>query len=405
MLYRTCLFAVAVIAALGLAVSASAQITHSLPMTGQWFQNRGPLVDIPINGGPQLCFGGNNVMTGCINLFRPATGGIKDATGIQSLMITAGTSASDPADFTMPTNAFTQMLPPQHTHVSIIPTVVQLDTQFQLIGPPLETAGPNVDRIFEENAWAVQGHTGRLGLSFAWCPGVGGPLCPDPRPTVNGNTGPENGLVRYSNPGGNAFGGTMAMLTNTPPGNGAIWVVVGTAGGPMNTPLLLRQNFSGMGRQHPGAGYAVSDTDMLAAGPIYLGFMTSNQTALQTGLNGPMNGLITFVGGFQFSAPPDNNTNWGFPWTTGNVFVQDIQTNMGAMATTTISASGTDNRTQAGAGTISLVAGGTSHRVGAVTDFKAFDIVTMELPEPGSALLLGLSLSVIGGLYRLRRRF
>jgi hypothetical protein len=124
-----------------------------------------------------------------------------------------------------------------------------------------------------------------------------------------------------------------------------------------------------------------------------------------TGLNGPMNGLITFLGPQVATAPPDNTTNWGFPWTTGNVFVQDIQTNMGAMATTTISVSGTDNRTQAGGGNISLVAGGTSHRVGAITDFKALDIVTMTLPEPGQALLLGLSLSVIGGLYRLRRRF
>jgi hypothetical protein len=257
--------------------------------------------------------------------------------------------------------------------------------------------------VFEKSAWTVQGHTGRLSLSFGWCPGVGGPNCTDPRPTINGNTGPENGLVRYTNPGGNGFGGTMSMLTSTPPGVGAVWVVVGTGGG--GTPLLLRQAFTGVGRQHPGAGYAVTDVDALATGPIFLGFMTSNQTPAQSGVSGPMNGLITALGPQVTTAPADNNTNWGFPWTDGTVFVQDIQTNMGAMATTTLSAMGTDTRTQLGAGNITLVAGGTSHRVGAATDFKAIDVVTMTLPEPGQALMLGLSLAMIGGLYQLRRRF
>jgi hypothetical protein len=392
----------AAIAALGLAASASAQ--HSLPMTGTWYQNRGPLVDIPVNGGPGLCFTPppGNVAAGCINNFRPNGGGIPNIAG-QSLMITAGATANDPARFTVPTQAFGQMLGTQNAHVSIVPTVVQLDSSFLLDGPGLELGGANVDRIFEKNAWSVQGHTGRLALSFAWCPGVGGPACPDPRPTINGNPGPENGLVRYSNPGGNGFGGTMAMLTNTG-AQSQVWVVVGTAGG--GTPLLAIQPFGGMGTQHPGRGYATTDTDALNSGPIYIGFMTSNQTPLQTGLVGPMNGLITAIGPMiPTPNPADTNRNWGFPWTTGNVFAQNIQTNQGAMGTTTISGAGSDMRTQAGAGTITLVAGGTTHRVGAVTDFAAFDIVTMTVPEPGAALALGLSLAVIGGLYRVRRRF
>lgn len=408
---KALLSALVAIAALGFfAVSANAQ--YGVPMTGEWYMNRGPLVDIPVNGGVSVCgaTGGTNVTIGCIGQagappFRPQNGGIPDLGGQTVMVLTTGTTTNDPPRISVPASAFGQMLGTQNTHVSIIPTVVQLDTAFTLTGPAAETAGTNVDRIFEKNAWSVQGHTGRLALSFGWCPGVGGPNCMDPRPTVNGNTGPENGLVRYSNPGGQGFGGTMAMITNTPPGAGAIWVVVGTAGGTMSTPLLLRQAFSGMGRQHPGAGYATVDTDALASGPIYLGFMTSNQTTNQTGLNGPRNGLITFLGPQVNTAPADMNTNWGFPWTTGSVFVQDIQTNMGNPATTTISAMGTNNLNRFGEGNITLVAGGTSHRAGAVTDFKAFDIVTMTLPEPGQALMLGLSLSLIAGLYGLRRRF
>jgi len=403
------LSALAAIAAIGLAASASAQ-THSLPMTGEWFQNRGPLVDIPVQGGPQLC-GPNNVMTGCINNFRPAMGGVPHRNGT-TVMITPGATPNDPARFTLQSSAFERNLGgmiTSNTHVSIVPTVVQLDTNFRNRGPGSIPAsnGPNVDRIFEKNAWSVQGQTGRLAQTFAWCPGVGGPACPDPRPSINGNLGQTNGLIRYTNPGGNGFGGTMAMIQASGTSAHHIWVVIGTAGGPNMTPLLLRQGFGAMtAAQHPGRGYATVDQDALSSGPIYVGFMTSNQTALQSGLNGPMNGLITSLG-FMLPtlAPADVNSNWGMPWTTGNVFVQNIETNMGAPGTTTISAAGTDNRTQAGAGNITLVAGGTSLRVGAAQNFSGFDMVTMTLPEPGAALALGLSLAAIGGLYRLRRRF
>jgi hypothetical protein len=401
---------------MGLSAPASGQITHSLPMTGQWYQNRGPLVDIPANGGPALC-GPQNPSAGCINNFRPAGGGIPHVPGM-SIMITVGATPNDPARFTVPTQAFAQMLGTQNATVQIVPTVVQLDSSFLLDGPAASAWGPNVDRIFEKNAWSVQGHTGRLGLSFSWCPGVGGnPPCPDPRPAINGNAGPENGRVVYKNTSGTGFGGTMSMLTNTG-AESQIWVAAGTTQVPVPTPggmtvtatfeLLGLQPFGGMGTQHPGGGYAVIDLDLLASGPLYLGFMTSMQTSMQTGLNGPMSGLITAMGPTlppPAVLPADTNVNWGFPWTTGTVMASNIQTNMGAMGTTFITGTGTDNRTQAGAGAITLVAGGTTHRTNAITDFAGFDIVTMTLPEPGAALALGLSLAAIGGLYRLRRRF
>ncbi|MEO2162427.1 MAG: hypothetical protein ABGY29_07875, partial [bacterium] len=55
---------------LGLAlVVANTAAARTLSMSGQWFQNRGPLVDIPNNGGPTVCFPGNfgDVKDGCVN--------------------------------------------------------------------------------------------------------------------------------------------------------------------------------------------------------------------------------------------------------------------------------------------------------------------------------------------------
>ncbi|HIF96107.1 MAG TPA: hypothetical protein EYQ54_03620, partial [Myxococcales bacterium] len=67
--------------ALGLANTAAAR---TLSMSGQWFQNRGPLVDIPNNGGAGACaaFIGQprpapaSVSDGCVNNFIPQNGGI-----------------------------------------------------------------------------------------------------------------------------------------------------------------------------------------------------------------------------------------------------------------------------------------------------------------------------------------
>jgi hypothetical protein len=402
------LAAAMLVAGLGISQSARADIQM---LDGDWFQNRGPLIDIPVKGGPTICGppGGTMLMTGCIGdavPFKPIGGGIPKG----PMTVTLGTPGvghpTKPLGFTIPQFVFTTAPMVNNVPVANVNTVVQLDTHFSLRGPDTENGGPNPDRVFRSNAWV--GQSGRLGQTFSWCPGVGGPNCTDPRPSINGNPGNENGRIKYSNPGGNGFGGTMSMLLAPQTPVGAVWVVVGTAGGPMNTPLLLKQPLNNApGTQHPGGGYSVTDTDILQSGPIYLGFMTSMQTPGQTGLNGPHTGLITAMGPQIAAAPADNNSNYGMPWTTGAVLVHNIeQTNMGNNpSTTTISATGTDARTPAGEGNITLVAGGTTLRVGAVQNFPGFDIVTMTLPEPGAALMLGLSLSVIGGLYRLRRRF
>jgi hypothetical protein len=115
--------------------------------------------------------------------------------------------------------------------------------------------------------------------------------------------------------------------------------------------------------------------------------------------------FITTSGPTVAAIPADKNYNWGFPFTTGTVFVQNVQTNQGQAGTTTISEMGSDSRTLAGVGNITLVAGSTVHRALANQDFAGLDIVVMNfLPEPGATLMLGASLAAIGALYRLRRR-
>lgn len=376
-----------------LTVLSSSAIQAQLALEGEWFQNRGPVVDLPINGGPTPC-GANDTTTGCVNQRRPRDGGI---TGY-GLLAGTTTSPGQPAGFIVPVNAFHQANDASAVAIATVPTAVQLDTHFSFNGPVTETGGPNIDRVFGASAWV--GQSGRLAATFAWCPGVGGPACGDPRPVFNGHTGLENGLIKYSALGGNAFGGTMAMLVDTISSNAQAWIVIGTAGD--GTPLLLRQPISGSGRQHPGAGYAVTDTDMVGSGTVFSGFMTSMQTPGQTGLAGAMSGLITSLGPQINTAPASTIENVGMPWTTGQVIVQDIETNLGALASTTITLTGSDSRTLNGSGNITLVAGGTSFRTGAGINVKAMDIVTMTMPEPAASLMFCVSLAAIAIGYSMR---
>jgi hypothetical protein len=45
-----------------------------------------------------------------------------------------------------------------------------------------------------------------------------------------------------------------------------------------------------------------------------------------------------------------------------------------------------------------------SHRIGPGANYMPLEVVTFTLPEPGSALMLGVSLSLIFGLSRVSRR-
>ncbi len=388
----------------------------SFSMSGQWFQNRGPLVDIPINGGPTPC--GFNLKTGCVGNLRPLNG------GIPALGTAVSAMGVNPAAFTIPPGAFGQALGSQRTPVGFVPTVVQLATAFTFSGPasvvqasaaspPFAVAAP---AVFQRNAHLndagqTAGATPRAAANFAWCPGVGGPACPSGL-AATGASGIQ-GIVSYTG-GGNVFGGTMGMLLKGAAGSTSIiagTVVIPTGGaGTSMVPLLahlpIPANPTFMNPQAGGVSYAYANQVVLGSAQMYIGFMTSSAMGLIT-WTGP---LLT-TGGTPMSPqtiPGDTNLNWGFPWTTGTVSVMNTE----AGQTGTLTAMGTDSRTGAGKGSIVMVAGGTSHRVLSTLDFEALEVVVLDFsdgtptPSMGPAGLATVAtLMALTAGYAIRGRF
>lgn len=363
---------------LSLAVAGTAN-AKAFTMAGSWYQNRGPLVDIPINGGPVVCVPAGVLQTGCVGFFKPANGGIPGGGAVSAM-------GANPASFVIPDNAFGQALGAQVVAVAIIPTVVQLVTSFTFDGPanigqalaaaPSFAAGQPAS--FGSNAWSNDaGQTARLAATFAWCPGVGGPACAAGT-LATGSAGLQ-GIVSYT-PGANAFGGTMGMMLA---GGGATSIAppgASAAGFPFLAHLPIMG--TGMNPQHPGVGYAYSNSVMLGSAPFYLGFMTStgNGAGLLTTTGPPVT-----TGGTGMSPvviAGDTNINWGMPWTTGTVSVMNTEVTL-MNQTGTITAMGTDSRTNAGKGRITMVAGGTSHRTTSTLDFEALEVIVLDF-EDGS---------------------
>jgi hypothetical protein len=221
-----------------LVFATAASATRNLSMTGEWFQNRGPLIDIPSAGGQGPCGGG--APNGCIANLKPVNGGVP---GAATVPVAPGPAPS----FTIPPNAFNWVAGKQVAAVPFVPTVVQLSSTWTLMGPvtlsntkiPL----PNRPGAFMKNAWlADPGQANRLQKSFTWCFGVTATTLP--QNCTNSTAGPYTGQVKYVNPNPNAFGGTMALILS---GNGVVSVL---AGGPS----LLGHAIAGPGTPgNPGA--------------------------------------------------------------------------------------------------------------------------------------------------------
>jgi hypothetical protein len=403
----------ALLVVLAVAGTAGAQ---PFAMSGQWYMNRGPLVDIPINGGPTLCFDANGLAdhNGCHDIgavgFRPANGGIPGAASAISPM------GASPASFTVPPMVFAQNLGKQVVAVPVaLPTVLQLATDFNLMGPitacPTGVGPPNFGcpaaqipdtREFRANAWTMQ--VGRAAANFSYCPGApGNPACTDPRPTVNGATGNFNGRVVYTG-GANGFGGTMAMTITSTGGQSHVSVATGSA-----LSMVLHNPVAGMGSQAQGRGYAISDTAYLPPGPVHSTFTVPTPCPGPFTLVPPNCGQIGAQGAQTNVGLADTNTNVGFPWTTGTVTAQNIETLLGNPGTTTITGMGEDDRAGNGAGTITMVSGGVSHRVVSNQHFASIDAVTMSFGDKtpsmsptGFAVAAVLMVLAVG--YAFRRR-
>lgn len=369
---------------LAFAFSQGASAGQPYSFTGSWYLNRG-LIDLPINGGPVACAG--NASTGCVGGFRPSLGGIPGS-GVLSQ------TGAGPASFTVPVHAFGQALGPQKIGV---PTAVQLATSLTYDGPAdgaqAAAAVPTFivaqPAVFQKDAWSNDpGQAARLAAAFSWCPGVvGGPACPI---GTSATPAAVQGIVKYT-PGPNQFGGTMAMLAS---GSGVLSSVVGTfttftaMGAPTMTPLLARRPFTMMNLpQNPGVSYIYTNTLVIQSGPIHIGFMTS------------VGGLITATGPTQTTGgapmspvlhPGSTSIRWGLPWTTGTVSVMNTEMGPGAsIVTTTLTAMGSDARTPAGRGALTMVAGGTAHRVLTGQDIAFLDVVTFEFSDVTNLPSLG----------------
>ena len=465
-----------------LVFASTANAGKSFSMVGEWSMNRAILVDIPINGGPQTrlefaepknahkltapvtpgggndhgaCVGGGNWFvpfppttsppvaprfpwprSAAVPIFgfRQKLGGIPGA----AALTTTGTGRS----FTIPDNAFNQVGPPtgfNSATVMLVPTVVQLQTDFTASGPAnavlaadaLPTFAIQQPARFMKDAWSKDvGQAGRPlpstpgiptfnirpAADFAWCPGTvgAGGVCPagatTPGGFITGGTGdgPVDGIVRYK-AGVNKFGGTMAMMLK---GGGSTSIRAGSTTVPATTITL--GGGAGFGRtmlpfiahlpfgtdmaiakfnqpQVQGVGYAFNNTITLKSARFHLDYLTSLHVSGVTNgggmitTSGPTTfvttttmGTMTMMNTMTFGfLGADTNNGWGFPWTTGAVSVMNVELQGASPQTDTLTAQGFDGRDANGNGAITLVAGGTTNRVLSGNDFAALDLVTL----------------------------
>ncbi len=419
MMRRSLMLLTGTVAALLLAATADAQ-TRTLSMSGEWWQNRGPLVDIPINGGPVGC--APSIPDGCTGL-KPMFGGIQATAGGAATGMApkaAGATAffpipvtgASPAGFSVNnSSAFTQVggaANRQTAAVAGIPTVIQLQSQFSLMGPGLVTTtggnGGGTMASFKANNWSVDPQqAARLAANFTWCPPAGVCL------TAGLGTYGDYGAKFTYTAGANAFGGTMAMMLRD---TAVVSIALPTPAGAVLHQLVGGTTNPTFGPQMGGNKYFAHRSLVLANGPVHATFMTSTPCTSGIGLPPSPAGcdIITAQGPLIFSLPGSANKDWGMPWTTGTVKIKNLAAGPNDPATT-FTAMGTDSRTVLGRGQITMVAGQTSERNPSGNHFSALDIVVLNfkssptVPLASWPALVGMLAVVVGvGMAAFNRR-
>ncbi len=417
--------------ATGLMLGAgAAQADFSI--AGEWFENRGPTVNIPpgIFDGP--CGGAFTIAVAS----RPiATANQAPAPCVRHQLVGAGVALQQQPQFGVPGPAQvisaatstptavgqTFVFPPNlfsrdatsMVGVPVNPIVQQLDTVFDFDGPvTIRTITPNnlntpsftpmmggvgqrpgipgQTRRLQASAWNGPGQTLRMGPNFAFSQFDG-----------TGALGLTRQVVYTGGP--NGFGGTMAMFLR---GAGAVYVKSDLVTLVPGTEVLVSPLGGGPGNtQHQGRGYLTSQRRIGNNGPIYQNYVIPTPCVVPIPPTPVGCDLLTGISGFLASLPAATTVNIGFPWTTGHVSVYANGFLGGQPVTTTLSAVGSDT-TSGGVRTIQLVAGGVSLRNSPTGLGRSaqFETVTIQVPEPGSTLALVGALGLIGGLYTARRR-
>ncbi len=424
------------ILAIGLLFAQSAAAAP-LSMVGEWFLNRGPLVDIPANGGPVFCLPGQGLVDGCVSGLRPLNGGVPAG------ITTVSAMGSAPASFTVPVGAFSLPGGPanrQTVPVNGVPTVIQLASQFSIAAPVASSTNngatmgivPAGLASFQANAFSqdpiqtmggaatLMGGGGggvRMASDFTWCPPTGACTTTTMFVTMLGPitttrtfpVGPLGARLAYTS-GANKFGGTMnAMLRNT----GVVSIKFGANG--VLDQLVGGTSNPDFGKQVAGGGYANFRQLTLADGPVFSNYMLN--TPCTSGLGAPPSppgcGIITSLGAQTMTLPGSMNYDWGMPWTTGTVIVDNAPGPIPSLdPATRLSAMGYDNRTALGAGRITMVAGGTTERGPSGNHFAAFEVLNLKFGSTTAVPLASwptlaamVALLTLAGGYMARHRF
>jgi hypothetical protein len=235
------------------------------------------------------------------------------------------------------------------------------------------------------------GAKGSRPANFSWCPGASAnPACTTV--LAGGAQGSLSGIIKYTaGVDGPQFGGTMSVL-NT--GVFSWYTVEATI-----PTYKVRLNNEGAG------------TATIAAGPGYSNYVSSSAGVGDKIFDSPpfvptysgFYSIITNPGSPASTVPGGSSIGWGFPFTTGTVY---IKVPFYPSPFLTITGKGQDNRTPLGIGNITMVAGGMLFGVGAGAGLVFPQIVTLTLnvPEPSRVLLLASGVGLIGLMALVRRR-
>lgn len=168
-------------------------------------------------------------------------------------------------------------------------------------------------RKFRAGAWTT--HTGRNKADLSWCPpllsslGMAGNH-PGVTNCANFGSGGFGARIKYTG-GGNAFGGTMSLVTHQVAGAGSLGLGLGLQ--------AAFNNFGGGESLGTGRGYADYNHIVLPSGDIFATFTKQKRYI------GPIlksQSVIGMVGAKAAGMWPGGDVyDWGFPWTTMTVVI------------------------------------------------------------------------------------
>ena len=428
-------------------------------IAGEWFGNRGPTVNIPAGQFDAPCPPGavfnipfvdpipvsqwvpapcGRAQKHAFTVVLPGNGTITVPSNAISALVQSGVPAHPQLVLGVPTNTPTAVgqsfvVPPQiftRAQSSQVPVpanavVQQLDTTFIFNGPATlrtpssmsaggQAAGfTSQTRRMQKTAWNKNGMGTRPAANFNF---------------VVLSSVTTTRRVTYTATANN-FGGTMGMLLD---GGGIVYIVTDLVTALPGNEIALSavgDTVPGAITVHMGRGFATTQRRSANPAPIFPTFSipvacTPNVIPpspagcdLVIGIINnlgtqptPGGGTVMFTTMQPVGAIPGATTvNTGFPWTTGHVSAYGKGSQGGVAQTTTLTAFGNDSVQTGAAGvvrTIQLVAGGVSLRQGPTTvRVPHLETVTIQVPEPGSTLMLAGALGLLGGLYSVRRRF